>query len=77
MGVVSGALEAGLPGEDSERGHKDAAKCTGGLGVVEADAVALGQGVRVVSPAGGHEAFARRAVEGAVLAFSNTYLRRC
>ena len=45
--------------------HEDGAERAGGLGVVEADAMALGQSVRVVPLAGDHEAFARRAVEGA------------
>ena len=66
-GVVGGALEPGLPGEDAERGHEDGAERAGGLGMVEADAVALGQSVGVLSLAGSHEAFARRAVEGAVV----------
>ena len=66
VGEVGGALEAGLPGEDAEHGHEDGTERAGGLGVVEADAVAFGQGVGVLPLAGADEALAGRAVEGAV-----------
>ena len=66
LGEVGGALEAGLPGEDAEHGHEDGAERAGGLGVVETDAVAFGQGVGVLPFAGADEALAGRAVEGVV-----------
>ena len=52
VGVVGGALKAGLPGEDAERGHEDGAERAGGFCVVEADAMGLGQGVGVLPLAG-------------------------
>ena len=65
-GVVGGALEPGLSGEDAERVHEDGAERAGGLGVEEADAMALVLGVGVVAAAGGDEAGARGAIEGVV-----------
>jgi len=75
VGEVGGALEAGLPGEDAERGHEDGTERACGLGVVEADVVALGQGVGVLPLAGGDEALARRAVEGAVAGVARPWRR--
>ena len=45
---------------DAERGHEDGAERAGGFCVVEADAMALGQGVGVLPLAGGHEAWCGR-----------------